>query len=359
MIQRHSSSCKQATSNSAARRALEVFIAGFGDGHFHLERKPARPIAAVLGWFDRKSSTSIDFAMSADDVCRTLGFSRQSHELALDADPLSNATFAAGMLTAPSGRRFGVIRIPLFQQREYGDICERGWPQFQTGQTGACDELCQERFGVFIKHELAQALADDARALVANGAEAVVIDLTGNGGGTEWADLAAAALTPRQLVPPRVAVIRAISDSVKVSCDVSGIWKDREFQPACWNVVSAASEAHDDRLYVRPFDGRLYIMTDRHTASASEQFAATLRDNNVALTFGETTLGVGCGYINGGNPVTLRNSRLVAWMPNCVRFRADGTNEFEGVKPDFQADWGKDDKNRATELLRLLERMPH
>ena len=351
---------QQATSNSESRRAIQTFIAGFKDGHFHLERKPPRAIDAVLSWFNRERTTPVDFAMGAAEVCSALGFGNKTHELAVSgAAPLPNSTFAAGLLTSGTGKRFGIIRIPLFQQREYGAICERTWPQFRAGRSGQCDENCQDEFNVAVKHEVAQALADDARALMAGGARSVVIDLTGNGGGTEWAEFAAAALTRKQLTPPRVAVIRAISDSARTTCDLRGIWKDRAYQPACWNVVQAQPAAYQGAPFARPFDGKLYIMMNRHTASASEQFAATLRDNNVALTIGERTLGVGCGYINGGNPITLRNSGLVVWMPNCARFRADGTNEFEGVKPDYPADWGSDQTSRRAELLRVLEQLPH
>jgi C-terminal processing protease CtpA/Prc len=188
------------------------------------------------------------------------------------------------------------------------------------------------------------------------GAEAVVIDLTGNGGGTEWAEFAAAALSPRPLQPQAVAVIRQISDSAAVSCDLSVLWKDRAAQPSCWNVVRQKSEPHEDRAYARPYAGHLYIMTDPRTASASEQFAASLQDNGVANTIGDRTMGIGCGFIDGGNPVTLRNSGLVVWMPNCARFRADGSNEFEGVKPDFPIDWGADRKSKTAALLAVLER---
>ncbi|HEY0306010.1 MAG TPA: S41 family peptidase [Longimicrobiales bacterium] len=348
-----------ATSNSEARQALQTFISGFDDGHFRIERNPPRPIAAVMSWFERDADITIDFKMSASDACSAFGFGAQSHDLAVEgAEPLANATFAAAMLTSARGGKYGVIRIPLFQQREYGAVCEKAWPQFQAGRTGQCDENCQDDFNVVVKHEVAQALADDARALAAAGANAIVIDLTGNGGGTEWAEFAAAALTGKPLQLPQVALVRAISDSANTTCDLSALWKDRNYQPACWNVVPSKSEPHETRAYARPYQGPLYIMTDPNTASASEQFAATLQDNGVARTIGQHTMGVGCGYVDGGNPVTLKNSGIVVWMPNCARFRADGSNEFDGVKPDYPADWGSDAASKTRVLLSVLDRMP-
>jgi hypothetical protein len=351
---------EQATSNSQARSALQTFAAGFGDGHFHLERNPPRPVAAVMGWFDRDGAISIDLGLSAKDACSAFGFGAKSHELTVEgAQPLAKSTFAAGTLAGANGRKYGVIRIPLFQQRDYGVICEKTWPQFQAGRTGSCDENCQNDFNVLVKHEVAQALADDARALQAAGAALVVIDLTGNGGGTEWAEFAAAALTPKTLTPPRVAVIRAMSDSAKAtSCDLRALWQDRAYEPGCWNVVLSSSEPHQSRAYARPYDGPLYIMTDPHTASASEQFAATLQDNGVARTIGQQTMGVGCGFIDGGSPVTLKHSRIVVWMSNCARFRADGSNEFDGVKPDFAVEWGSDSASKTKVLLSVLDKLP-
>src|SRR5687767_9121256 len=43
----------QANSNSEARNALEQFMAGFKDGHFHPEGGPPAPIAAVLAVFEK------------------------------------------------------------------------------------------------------------------------------------------------------------------------------------------------------------------------------------------------------------------------------------------------------------------
>jgi C-terminal processing protease CtpA/Prc len=108
----------------------------------------------------------------------------------------------------------------------------------------------------------------------------------------------------------------------------------------------------------RPYSSRLYIMTDPNTASASEEFAATLVDNGVAKTMGVKTMGVGCGFTDGGNPTKLKNSKLVIWMPDCARMRADGSNEFEGVKPDIAVDWGADQASKTTALLLSLDRLP-
>jgi C-terminal processing protease CtpA/Prc len=124
--------------------------------------------------------------------------------------------------------------------------------------------------------------------------------------------------------------------------------------------VRLAASVHppEQRGYARPYRGRLYIMTDARTASASEQFAALLIDNGVARTIGEKTMGVGCGFTNGGNPTTLKHSGLVIWMPDCARLRADGSNEFEGVAPDYPVAWGDDAAGTTAALLQALDRLP-
>ncbi len=49
---------------------------------------------------------------------------------------------------------------------------------------------------------------------------------------------------------------------------------------------------------------------------------------------GARTGGAGCGHTDGGTPTTLTNSRAILKLPDCVRFRADGSNEVRGILPD-------------------------
>jgi hypothetical protein len=391
---------QQATSNSAARRALANFISGFRDGHFRLESVPPKPVAAVMSLFESDVAPQIDLDMESAAACSALGYSNTSHDLAVDgAQRLGGTTFAAGTVRTPGGRTFGVIRIPLFQQREYLAICEVSWQHYRSARNSVCGEDCQNEFNGVVNHALAQALADDARALMRAGAEAVVVDLTGNGGGTEWAEYAAAALAARPLREPDVAFIRgphwinsfndeirtlderlaqapraeekalieraranavAMRDSAQAACALSGIWRDRNAQPRCWNVVVAARDVlpREDLKFVRPFNDAVYIMTDANTASASEQFAGILQDNGVAKTMGAATMGVGCGFTNGGNPTTLKHSKLVVWMPDCARLRADGSNQFDGIKSDIPVDWGADQASKSAALLATLDKLP-
>ena len=80
--------------------------------------------------------------------------------------------------------------------------------------------------------------------------------------------------------------------------------------------------------------GPLIVLVDGGTGSAAEQFAAVLQDNKVAIVMGSPTVGAGCGHTDGGTPTTLKNSGGVLELPDCARFRADGSNEVTGVQPD-------------------------
>jgi len=85
------------------------------------------------------------------------------------------------------------------------------------------------------------------------------------------------------------------------------------------------------------------VLVDQGTWSSAEYFAAMLRDNNAATIIGAPTGGAGCGYTNGGIQTFLKNSRAKVKIPDCVRLRADGTNEVAGITPDVLIPWRPND----------------
>jgi C-terminal processing protease CtpA/Prc len=82
------------------------------------------------------------------------------------------------------------------------------------------------------------------------------------------------------------------------------------------------------------WQGPLIVLVDSETWSAAEQFTALLQDNKAAIVMGTRTGGAGCGNLYGNDPITLLQSGAKFELPNCVRFRRDGTNEVGGVVPD-------------------------
>jgi hypothetical protein len=86
--------------------------------------------------------------------------------------------------------------------------------------------------------------------------------------------------------------------------------------------------------FVGSWAGPVYAIVDGRTASAAEITAALLQDNKVARLLGTKTAGLGCGFMYEGSELTLPHSRLRYRVPNCVRLRADGSNEVAGIRPD-------------------------
>ena len=100
----------------------------------------------------------------------------------------------------------------------------------------------------------------------------------------------------------------------------------------------------------------LVVLVDRNTWSSAEYFAAVLQDNHAATIVGEVTGGAGCGYTNGGIPAKLKNSGAQVKMPDCVRFRTDGSNEVDGITPDIILPWSEHDSDfqHAKKLVSAL-----
>jgi hypothetical protein len=47
------------------------------------------------------------------------------------------------------------------------------------------------------------------------------------------------------------------------------------------------------------------------------------------------TGGAGCGHLDGNDPIMLLHSGATLELPNCARFRRDGSNEVSGIVPDI------------------------
>lgn len=103
--------------------------------------------------------------------------------------------------------------------------------------------------------------------------------------------------------------------------------------------------------------GKVYVLVDARTASSAEMFAASIVDNRVGRILGVHTAGDGCGFMIDGPPLTLPRSGLRFRVPNCVRLRADGTDEVAGVTPDLPIlpTTGESETSRAARIVRTLQ----
>jgi C-terminal processing protease CtpA/Prc len=155
----------------------------------------------------------------------------------------------------------------------------------------------------------------------------LAIDVTGNGGGSEWSEEAAALFTAGTVTRPSP---RRLVDS----CDRSAIWLGAA---VCSNLAPAGAE---DRLQGKgAWRGPLVVLVDKRTASAAEDFAYWLAGSGVARLVGQRTFGAGCGYVDGGWAYQFTAFDAHAMMPNCSRYTREGINQIEGLEPDVSYDW--------------------
>ncbi len=89
----------------------------------------------------------------------------------------------------------------------------------------------------------------------------------------------------------------------------------------------------------------MIVLADGESWSAAEELTATLQDNKAAAILGGRTGGAGCGHASGADPIVLKNSGGKLGLPDCARFRMDGSNEVAGIIPDVLTGHRPDDSD--------------
>jgi Peptidase family S41 len=407
---------REAASERDAQRAIETFLAAFGDGHASvIWPQPSTPAAPATD--GAKSKPLCERLGYATRPAGGIDFTRLRGFTPLDDDDAQR--LPGGILEQSGRRRVGILRIGLFSERVHPDLCRTAQLQLGLADDAECKGPCDYRLYVAVGNLLTEAVERRVAALRRAGARALIVDITRNGGGTNWVEPAARVLTPVPLRTPRLGFIRhphwvtqlkdrladlelelardaqpkellttaattlrqMVAEAEK-SCDRSGLWSDPPRPPHCSLVVTGTLFSSGILPYAKPGsldsleaknvlflpsvyryrEGAntlpLYVLVDGGTASASEHFAAMLRDANAATLIGLPTYGAGCGFTNGGIEATLRNSGATLELPDCVRYRRDGTNEVAGIVPDVLVPWSVRDSayQRAAKLLPLLEK---
>lgn len=291
-------------------RALNAFVAAFDDPHFSLawaEGPAPTPVSLVAG--PEGTPKTIESCEAAGYVDDRSGFDSRWTNIS-DWRPIgpADADFPIAMVGDT-----GVLRIGSFDDTRYLAACR------QAFRAGMDEDALRLATRAALNREIAAALGQLRTA----GARRLLVDVGGNGGGSEWVDAVVALMTPKRLT-------RAAALVADPPCDRSGIWEGR---PDCR--VLPAPEPRAAIAGKGAWRGPVAIYADKGSASATEDFTAWLRQNKVAVLIGERTLGAGCGYVNGGGRVRLPHAGLDIRMPNCARFLDDGTNEIEGQAPDI------------------------
>lgn len=394
----------EAVGDEEAVAALRAFVGAFGDGHFRLRS----PVDAG----DRGSGAKAEAPgpeTPAEEACPALGYVTGEHSFRLDFGPelrlltAAGDPLPAGWLERDDGARIGIVRIAAFGADRFGEHCLAVWESFRKRLEGRCaDWDCVYPLELEIIERILDDVADRVAELEAAGIDALAIDITGNGGGSDWVDPTARLLTSKALVGNGRSVVRhphwrgileemaaevdrdlsreldaeqraVLSDvrrrlshgiaQASEPCDLSEIWAAVPEELPCtllvtdtlyttgllsspptvdvegWEIGGGLFKGLEYRSREPAWTGPLAVLIDDDTASASELFATLLRDNDAALLIGQPTLGSGCGYTNGGIQTTLEHSGLVVWLPDCVRQRRDGGNERAGLEPDLAVDW--------------------
>jgi hypothetical protein len=301
-----------------ARRALERFIAAFRDPHLRLvNSSPASPMPGAeeeTAGGRVEAPTCSDRSFSVRDRGFIFPF-----EQAEGWERAGGPWFPAGSFGAA-----GVIRIAHFGEDGYRE---------------ACDEVGPDH----VRERLQEELRDTIRELRERAIRVLIVDITGNGGGTGWATEAVSLFATGTLHRPKA---RGLS----FECDRTPIWDGEAVCPGIAGEGESVFQAEG------VWEGPLAVLVDGRTASASEDFVVWLRESGAATIIGERTYGAGCGYANGGAPARLDRIGLTVLMPNCARFTSDGVNEVEGIAPDVHLSLREG--SAAQRLAGLIQSLP-
>ena len=317
-----------------ARSALSRFVSAFEDPHLRLVSGPP----GIVRYLSNKNGPPTVSGNTAD-ACQAMGygdgigsgFSLPFEELpGFKPARIAENTFGAASVPAVNGKRVGLIRISLFSPHRSRAHCMAAWAERQAKTADGCAAACQDSVYYRIGALLAQALRESVVALERDGASSILVDIGGNGGGSEWAGLAVRAITNAPLfIPPTLVTNQTKGRRCK--------WEEA-IARRCSNLAAARPDSEIVAAFAQRRDSvpgpPRFVLVDGHTASASEYFAAILQDSEAARIIGTRTMGAGCGYVDGGGEYTLSRTQLRFRAPNCVRLRKDGSNERTGIRPD-------------------------
>lgn len=373
--------------DAEARAIFDRLIARIADGHVEIDWPT--PIAAQPEGAPASGSPA---PVTPARFCRTLGYDPNQSKAGIGPALTGYRTlpgpnlFSAGTIRI-GGRLIGVLRIGVFQPQGYPAACEEAVAALRTPLDRPCEDACADAILTAAYRRLNRDLQERLEQLRQAGATALLVDIGHNGGGSEWAEAVARMMTPRRLVSERLGFVRgdhwaahwrtlakrlrgaaakaggadrqrllgwaaeadaALHDAETPCAPSSGCARIARAGYATGLVGSAPAGSFGDRDWA-PYvfspsqyeyrdgvwRGPLILLVDQETWSAAEEFAALLQDNKAAIVIGARTGGAGCGHTDGGTPTVLVHSGATLDVPDCVRFRRDGSNEVRGVLPDL------------------------
>jgi peptidase S41-like protein len=406
---------RSASDQEQERKIFQKFLDTFGDGHLSIR------------WAVNSAAPQVPPAPNTSP-CEQLGYVTRGKEgISFSSlpgfQPLEDPDarlFPGGILGLNGIRTAGLIRIALFSEHNYPQVCEEALKQLplSDAERASCkpDSKCERNLQLATGNLLLRALERRIASLQRAGAQRLIVDITNNGGGSDWVNPLVRTLSPVPLRDMRLGFLKHAHWTKNLEETLKDVQADlqrpaehkevlREAAKTLQNSLTLTKEPCDRSLawatgkfscsllirdqlyfsgilpYAKPddfaglqsrqilfhsleYDYResvntlpLLVLVNANTWSAAEYFAAILQDNKAAKILGQLTGGAGCGYTNGGIPVILKNSGARLEMPDCVRLRADGSNEVEGITPDVLVPWANRDSpyQQARKLELILQ----
>ena len=296
--------------------ALRRFVRAFADPHLRMQpgERGESTEAEFASAVSSMETTPVDIPAGSD--CVAAGYEEGDHAFGLPVDrlpgwrPVRGGDFPSGLIGDT-----GVLRVAQFGENRYLGACQAVF------RPGIGDRALQLAVRARQQALLTKTIAE----LRARGARRLLVDVTGNGGGSEWVSEVIALMTDRTLR-------REEARMAGPACDRSAVWQGKRGPCPVYSDDPADLSTLQGTGAWR---GPVLVAADTGTGSAAEDFVVWLQQNGVAKVVGERTAGAGCGYANGGTVTRLSVVPVDVWMPNCSRFLAIGTNEVEGIRPDI------------------------
>ena len=315
-----------------------------------------------------------------------------------ESDGISRV-FRAGTVTTSHGLRIGILRIPRFREKdgppwlciqEWTARCNAGLPitadSLQEKITDAWLETLAAQLRQFQKSGVGAVLVDvggnpggndtgdwAARLFTPDNVHSARLYMAASVAAGAYFDEQiqgiretldrhpeAGSESKDALLSAIAAIERRKTEVAERSCDMSWAWCERrpwnltgssrlieaglfsgqvDYLPAGAmgnrDLASAIYWAATADPWRGAWSGPVYVLTDGGTGSSAEMFSAIMRDNGIAKIVGTPTGGSGAGFMGDSPPIELPHSRLRFQAPNCVRLRADGTDEVAGIQPDL------------------------
>jgi hypothetical protein len=201
MFDRAAGQVRDAGSDADARATFDRLAQRFADGHVEIEwPKPHEPVTDGTA-----AMPSPCDAMGFDAGQSSPGIAPQLAGYA--ALPGTNALFPAGLITI-AGKSVGMLRIGVFQPQGSPELCHAALAALRLPAEKTCNDACQDAISNWVYDRMTATLAERIGQIRRAGATALVIDVSNNGGGSEWVEAVARMVAPVPLTAERLGFAR-------------------------------------------------------------------------------------------------------------------------------------------------------